>query len=158
VLSGNTVLHDLALQNGSLSVQGSARLLFDQSVDATLTQAITGTGTLVKQGTAKLLLSGTNAYGDTRIDAGTLQGDTLAIPGVGRQVQNAGILVFDQDPTDPADFFGAISGTGQLQKMGAGTLNLRTANSYSGGTLVSAGTLQGFAASTSATSSLQGNI
>src|SRR5262249_39682236 len=62
VLSGNTVLHDLALQNGSLSVQGSARLLFDQSVDATLTQAITGTGTLVKQGTAKLLLSGTNAY------------------------------------------------------------------------------------------------
>ena len=45
-----------------------------------------------------------------------------------------------------------IAGTGGLTKLGAGTLTLSGANTYSGGTAVSAGTLTG------TTTSLQGNI
>ncbi len=45
-----------------------------------------------------------------------------------------------------------MSGTGLLTKSGAGTLTLTGANTYTGGTTVSAGTLQGN------TTSLQGNI
>ena len=45
-----------------------------------------------------------------------------------------------------------MSGTGSLTKSGAGTLILSGVNSYSGGTTVSGGTLQGN------TTSLQGNI
>src|SRR4029077_16704510 len=46
----------------------------------------------------------------------------------------------------------AISGTGSFVKQGAGTLTLTGANSYSGGTTVSGGILQGD------TTSLQGSI
>jgi autotransporter-associated beta strand protein len=47
---------------------------------------------------------------------------------------------------------GVISGTQSLQKLAAGTLILGGANSYSGGTTISAGILQG------TTTSLQGDI
>ena len=49
-------------------------------------------------------------------------------------------------------YAGSMSGTGVLTKSGAGTLILTGANTYTGGTTVSAGTLQGN------TASLQGNI
>ena len=45
-----------------------------------------------------------------------------------------------------------MSGTGSLTKMGAGTLTLSGANTYSGGTTVNAGILSGNS------TSLQGNI
>jgi len=47
---------------------------------------------------------------------------------------------------------GVLSGTGSLTKIGIGTLTLTGANSYTGGTTVSAGTLAGN------TTTLQGNI
>ena len=47
---------------------------------------------------------------------------------------------------------GAITGSGALTKAGGGTLTLLGANSYSGGTVVSAGVLAGNS------TSLQGNI
>ncbi|MEQ9728950.1 autotransporter-associated beta strand repeat-containing protein, partial [Pseudomonas sp. WHRI 8822A] len=47
---------------------------------------------------------------------------------------------------------GAISGTGNVVKQGDGVLTLSGTNSYSGGTTIADGTLQG------TTSSLQGNI
>ena len=50
------------------------------------------------------------------------------------------------------NFSGAIGGAGQLVKTGAGTLMLTGANTYSGGTTVSGGTLQG------TSTSLQGAI
>ena len=54
-------------------------------------------------------------------------------------------LVFDQ--TSTGSFDGDIDGTGSLTKLGTGTVILAGSSSYSGGTLVSAGTLQGTAAS-----------
>ncbi len=55
-----------------------------------------------------------------------------------------------------ATFSGILSGPGALEKSGAGTLTLTAANTYAGGTTVSAGTLQiGHAG---ATGSVTGNI
>ncbi|WP_146226042.1 autotransporter domain-containing protein [Phyllobacterium leguminum] len=45
-------------------------------------------------------------------------------------------------PTVPVAMMQAISGKGTLEKRGAGTLNLMAANSYTGGTIVTAGTLR----------------
>jgi len=73
-------------------------------------------------------------------------------------VDDDGVLVFDQETTDPPDFLGAISGSGKLEKIGAGTLFLRSANSYSGGTTVSAGTLAGFAGNAQTGGSLQRDV
>jgi len=45
-------------------------------------------------------------------------------------------------PAVPVEMVQAISGQGTLEKRGVGTLNLMAANSYTGGTIVSAGTLR----------------
>ena len=60
------------------------------------------------------------------------------------------MLVFNQ--TADNIFAGVISGTGSVEKRGAGVLTLTGASNYAGGTLVSAGTLLGD------TTSLQGDV
>ena len=67
----------------------------------------------------------------------------------GELVNNATV---DFNQTVAGTYAGAMSGAGLLTKSGAGTLILSGANSYSGGTSVTAGTLQG------SSTSLQGNI
>ncbi|MDR3381569.1 autotransporter domain-containing protein [Cupriavidus basilensis] len=142
VLQGNTD----SLRGSSISNNGT--LSFDQASDGTYAGSISGTGALVKAGAGTLTLSGANHYsGGTTISAGTLQGDTNSLQG---NIINNAALVFNQG-TD-GTFGGAISGSGSLAKAGAGTLTLGGTNTYSGGTLISAGTLQGN------TTSLQGNI
>jgi len=55
-------------------------------------------------------------------------------------VTNSGVLSFER--SDDVTFGGQISGTGSLIKLGAGTLALTGANTYSGPTNINAGTLQ----------------
>ena len=113
-----------------------------------LSGAITGTGALTKAGAGSVTLSGVNTYsGGTTVSAGTLAGTTSSLQ---RAITNNGTVVFDQS-TD-GTYAGAMSGSGALTKLGTGTVTLSGANSYSGGTTVSAGTLTG------TTSSLQGAI
>ncbi len=156
VSGGAPQLDDLGLEDAGLVIDPGARLVFAQTVDASFAETIAGAGSLEKRGAARLVLTGTNTYtGDTLVEEGALQGDTLSIP---RNVSDDALLVFDQEATDPEEFLGAISGVGSLQKIGAGTLFLRTANSYGGGTTVSEGTLAGFAGSGATPGSLQGDI
>ena len=109
---------------------------------------ISGTGSVEKTGAGALVLTGANSYtGGTLVSAGSLIGNTTSLQG--NVVDNA-TLVFDQ-ATD-GTFAGAISGTGNVVKQGDGVLTLSGSNSYSGGTTIADGTLQG------TTSSLQGNI
>jgi outer membrane autotransporter protein len=100
-------------------------------------------GMLEKTGSGRLVLTGANTYtGGTTIQAGTLQigagGKAGSLSG---DVTNHSVLVFDRG--DELTFAGAISGTGSLIQQGAGTLVLTGANTYSGGTTVTAGTLKG---------------
>lgn len=114
----------------------------------TVSQALSGSGALVKSGDGTLVLSGPNSYsGGTLVSGGTLQGDTGSLQG---NITNNAQLVFDQQ--SDGTFAGGLSGTGALVKSGGGTLTLSGISSYSGGTLVSGGILQGDAGS------LQGNI
>jgi autotransporter-associated beta strand protein len=93
-------------------------------------------------GVGTLGLTGANTYtGGTTISAGTLQvgagGTTGSI--VGNVVDNAK-LAFDR--SNSVTFAGVVSGTGSLTQLGVGTLGLTGANTYTGGTTISAGTLQ----------------
>ena len=97
---------------------------------------------LVKAGTGTLTLTGNNTYsGGTTINFGTLQigagGTTGSI--IGPVTDNAA-LVFAR--SDTVLFRGAIAGSGGLNQIGPGALVLTGANSYTGGTTISAGTLQ----------------
>ena len=100
-------------------------------------------GNLAKSGNGTLVLTGSHAYtGSTTISAGTLQigagGASGSIESTSG-VSNNATLVFNRN--DSTGFSKAISGTGNLTQAGSGTLSLTGANSYSGKTLVSAGTL-----------------
>ena len=163
VSEGETTLRDLRLERGNVLIDpaGSSVTFVQNTGSATFAEDITGAGALEKQGGGTLVLSGTNTFsGGTTIGQGFLVGDTNSIPGGTLadpfDVEDDARLVFDQEDADPDDFFGAISGSGSLEKMGTGTLRLRTPNSYSGGTLVSEGILIGFA--DGANGSLQGDI
>ncbi|MBR0868815.1 autotransporter-associated beta strand repeat-containing protein [Bradyrhizobium tropiciagri] len=103
--------------------------------------AISGSGAFAQRGTGTTVFTGTNNYtGGTTIAQGTLQigdgGTTGAITG---DVFNNGTLAFDR--ADAIGFTGAISGTGNLVKLGAGTLTLNGQYSYTGATSVNAGKL-----------------
>ncbi len=81
------------------------------------------------------------------MSGGTLEGSAASLAG---DIVNNAALVFAQ--AGDGTFAGVVSGTGSIEKTGAGTLTLTGANGYAGGTTVSGGTLAGD------TSSLQGDI
>ena len=99
-------------------------------------------GSLVKTGSGTLTLSAANSYtGGTAIEAGTLRiGNGGTGGSIVGDVANAGILAFDR--SDAVTFGGIVSGSGRVRQAGTGTLTLTGANSYTGGTVVEAGTLQ----------------
>jgi autotransporter-associated beta strand protein len=139
-------------------------------------------GAFTLQGSGTQILTGFNTYtGATVINGGTLtiggggsvalsSGVNLASLGTIFDISNGGsqtiqdlsgvagsavtlgpnILTLGTD--DSTIFAGMVSGTGGLTKQGFGTLTLTGANTYSGGTTVTEGTLVGN------TTSLQGNI
>jgi autotransporter-associated beta strand protein len=104
---------------------------------------ISGTTGLTKNGAAKLIItSGNTNSGTTTINAGTLEignGGTTGWMGSGAIVNNAA-LVFNR--SNNATAANEISGTGSVTKLGAGTVTLTADNGYTGGTTISAGTLQ----------------
>jgi len=124
--------------------------------------AIGGTGSLTKTGAGVLTLSGSNSYsGGTLVNAGTLAaGNNAALGAAGagltldggafRYLSGFGLdrpvaLGAGGGTIDTNGFSstisGIVSGTGRLTKTGMGVLTLSGSNSYSGGTLVNAGTL-----------------
>lgn len=123
-------------------------LVFDQSAAGVFSGNISGTGFLQKLGLGSLKLSGGNSYsGGTLVVGGVLTGTATSLQG---NIANDAAVVFDQ--VVDGTYTGAMSGTGSLEKRGAGALYLTGSNSYSGGTMISAGLLAGN------TDSLQGMI
>lgn len=145
-----------------IELKGPSIFTVNQSTTATFSNAISGSGSLTKNGDGTLILSHSNNYsGVTSINAGTLQIDsenelslaTLSFGGTGGTLQTTGDVNFGSEVTlsAPATFninsdttttlSNAISGTSSLTKSGEGTLILSGTNSY-GNTTISMGTLQ----------------
>lgn len=131
------------LQNGGGAFQVDAGQTLTLSGDL---QVATGSG-LTKIGAGTLVLAGTSStVGTIYQNGGTLQGNTSTVRGdiaFDQNAQNtiARSVTFDQ--AADGTFANKITGIGSLTKIGAGTLILGGDNSYSTGTTVSAGTLQG---------------
>ena len=123
---------------GNIAVTGS--VTFNQSIPVTLSNTITGSGSVIQQGPGTLALTAANYSGGTTIIGGVLQigngGTTGSI--LGNVTDNA-VLAFDR--SDSTSFGGNISGSGVLQQNGTGTLTLSGINSYGGGTFLDSGTL-----------------
>ena len=150
--TGGTLVSAGILRGTTASLQGditnNAAVLFDQGVDGSYTGVLSGSGTLTVSGGGSVTLSGANSYtGGTLVSVGTLRGTTTSLQG---DIINNAAVVFDQGVD--GTYSGTMSGSGALTVGGGGILTLTGANSYSGGTLVSAGTLRG------TTASLQGDI
>jgi autotransporter-associated beta strand protein len=148
--TGGTTISAGALQLGNGGTAGSiignvidnSVLAFDRSGSVTFAGSISGAGSVNQIGTGTTILTGNNTYtGGTTISAGTLQlgngGTTGSITG---NVIDNSVLAFDRN--DSVTFGGVISGTGSVNQTGTGTTILIANNSYTGGTTISAGTLQ----------------
>jgi len=123
---------------GSGAIANNAVLELNQASDATLTQAISGNGSLTKTGAGSLALAGANTYtGGTTINAGKLIASVHNL-GSGTIANNA-MLELNQE--SDATLAQGIGGNGSLIKTGAGSLTLAGANTYTGSTTINAGKL-----------------
>ena len=157
----------LDVARGIVISSGTAR--FDtQNYALSINGVISGIGQFEKTGAGTLNLSATNTYtGQTIVTAGTLattgshkisdpstlsvssggtfvlggDDEVASISGAGNFVLNTGTLTSGSANTSTT-VSGVISGIGGLQKAGSGTLTLTGANTYSGSTRISSGTLQ----------------
>jgi fibronectin-binding autotransporter adhesin len=127
---------------GTNNVVNDGTLTFNRSDAISCANVISGSGSLTKLGGSTLTLIGANTYGGpTTISAGTLQignGGTAGALGTNSVINN-GTLTFNR--SDAISAGSVISGSGRLVQLGGGTLVLTRANTYSGGTTVSNGTL-----------------
>jgi fibronectin-binding autotransporter adhesin len=113
VLSGaNTFSGPVAIQGGTLVLQGGVALIDAMAVD-------------ISTGAALQLLNSETLGTVTGAGAIALGGNTLSVGGT-----NASFV-----------FMGQMSGAGGLTKLGSGTMTLSGLNTYSGATALSAGTL-----------------
>ncbi len=151
--TGGTIVSNGTLQIGNGtnlgSLVGDVQLLNsavltigNHGVTTTLAGVISGTGRLVNNSTnGILILTGDNTYtNDTTNSAGTLQigngGTTGSIVG---NVLNAATIAFNR--SDNVTFGGIISSLGSVRKLAANTLTVTGANTYTGTTTISGGTL-----------------
>ena len=148
--TGGTTITAGALQLGDGGTSGSilgdvannGSLIFNRADTVTFPGTISGSGSAQQIGAGATVLTADNTYtGGTTITAGTLQlgngGTSGSIVG---NVSNDGSLVFNR--ADAVIFDGRISGSGDVQQIGAGTTILTAHNTYTGGTTITAGALQ----------------
>ncbi len=144
----------VALGGGVLTVgSGNATTTFAGVIsDSGGASPLTGGG-LIVTGTGAITLTGANSYsGVTTINGGTLQIGGAGVlssgagsPGnyaAGISISSSGALVVNTSSNQT--FSGTISGAGALTQAGSGTLTLTQANTYSGPTTVSGGTLAAY--------------
>ncbi|WP_033074182.1 autotransporter-associated beta strand repeat-containing protein [Sphingopyxis sp. MWB1] len=128
---------------GSLvgDVFNNGQLAFNRSDSLIFAGAITGDGMVSQIGPGKTILTGNGSYrGGTTITAGELLlGNGGTTGGITGDVLNNAAFGFNR--SDAVTFSGMISGTGTFAQIGSGTTILTGANSYTGASTVSAGTL-----------------
>ena len=151
-ITAGTLLVNAAGQLGSGNYAGnivnSGTFKFASSAAQSLSGTISGSGALVADAGAgnSLTLTGTNTYsGATTINSGTLQlgsGTTTGSLAPSSAItDNANLTINRSNAMIQGLNFGPISGGGSLTQAGTGTTTLSPASSYTGATLINAGTL-----------------
>jgi len=124
------------------NVANNGTLIFNRSsANVTYAGAVSGSGSLIKNGTGMVTLTGTNSYsGGTTINSGELRIGSFSADGglTGDYVNHAKLSVFFNGTPS---YSGVISGEGSFEKTGNGSLTLNGVQTYTGGTLVSFGRL-----------------
>lgn len=167
-MGGNSdTIGSLNLSGGTLLGGGQLSAATFTASSGTISSDLTGTGSLIKNGTGTVTLSSSSTYsGDTTISAGTLRlgvDDALSnstdvivetnaifdlnnhtdrvrsLSGAGDITLGSGTL--NAGANSDTTFSGTISGTGDFGKRGSGTLTLSGENTYSGGTKIVSGVL-----------------
>jgi autotransporter-associated beta strand protein len=149
VYGGGTTISGGSLQIGNGGTTGSvagnitdnANLAFNRTDSITFSGNITGSGSLTQLGSGTLVLTGAASHtGGTTISAGSLQigngGTTGSITG---NITDNANLTFNLSST--AQVFGLISGTGSLTDSSSAALELFSANTYMGNTVINSGFL-----------------
>ncbi len=159
----------IAAGGGTLSLaEAQTNIRVDPGVSATISAGIGGSGGINKLDSGILVLAGANSYaGATTVAGGTLRagvggalpagtavtiaaGATLdlaasqtvaSLAGEGQVTLSGGSLTTGGGNGDTR-YAGVISGSGGLTKAGSGVFTLGGANSYTGATSVTAGTLR----------------
>ena len=131
--------------NATSNVVNNATLRFEPGVYTYFDKVISGSGNVEYTGSGRFLyLTANNTYtGTTTIEIGQLYiGDNSATGAVAGDiiVSSNGILFFSR--SNEYTYSGVISGDGRITKQGAGKTILTGANTYTGSTTVSGGTLQ----------------
>ncbi|WP_079964966.1 autotransporter-associated beta strand repeat-containing protein [Salmonella enterica] len=139
--SGGTLISDGTLVASNVEALGSGDVTDNATLElntgGTFDNAISGSGNVVKSGADTLTLSGSNSYtGGTLISDGTLVASNVEALGTGDVTNNATLEL-----NTGGDFINNIGGTGRVEKSGDDALTLSGANTYTGGTLISDGTL-----------------
>jgi fibronectin-binding autotransporter adhesin len=147
-LKNNTSLSNNIANTGNVTFL-SGGTTAGTGITNTYQGVISGTGSVTKAGIGIAIVNATQAYtGTTTISQGRLQiGTNNSSTGAlspSSAITNNGTLQFARGNTvtQGADFASVISGTGVVQQEGSGTLVLNGANTYTGATTVSFGTLQ----------------
>jgi autotransporter-associated beta strand protein len=149
--SGATTIFDgtLALGDGQSSgnfsgaIINNSKLALNPAGNSVLAGVISGPGSVTKLGPGTVSLTGNNTYtGLTTVTAGTLSiGNGASTGGVAGDIVTEGTVSFNR--SDGAGVYGGtITGSGAVTKLGAGTYTITGSLRQTGGTTVSAGTLQ----------------
>ncbi|MDQ2036163.1 autotransporter-associated beta strand repeat-containing protein, partial [Salmonella enterica] len=139
--TGGTTINDGTLVATSVEALGSGDVTNDAvlalNTGGDFANNISGSGQVVKSGDETLTLSGSNTYtGGTTINDGTLIATSVDALGSGDVTDNATLEL-----NTGGTFDNTISGSGKVEKSGDDALTLSGANTYTGGTLISDGTL-----------------
>ncbi|MDN3573158.1 autotransporter domain-containing protein, partial [Methylobacterium longum] len=121
---------------------GAARLTAGgDGTSTTFDGTLDGTGGLTKAGPGTLTLTRASTFtGGTTIASGTLQlGDGGTSGSLVSDIANAGTLAFNR--ADDLTYAGTISGTGDVTKLGTGTLTLTAAHGFAGPATLAVGGL-----------------
>lgn len=150
--TGGTTVQEGTLKGNTQSLQGNiqvaqnANLVFNQGENSSYAGVLTGAGSLVKEGTADLTLTGKNNLTNVALDAGKLIGSVNNIGENANVTVNTGASLVLSEAAD-AMFSGAITNKdatkkGLFEKTGSGTLTLDNGASVETDIQLVAGTLK----------------
>ncbi len=130
ILEGNTAGFPT-----DILVDVGAMVKFTQVSTGTYAQAISGNGSVIKEGAGRLIFSGANTYaGGTMVNTGILEGTTTSLQG---GITNNATLSFNQGVS--GSFGGVVGGGGTLtidSSAGASVVTFTNVQTYTGPTII----------------------